>query len=220
MQIADGTHSVISALALGAALCLTPALTLAKDGLDGAAPLRAVSSTAGLASVATTLYTLDVTGILSVGEEGDPENEVRELQIGAGSKVVGIGWEVTLFARSPSWLSEMQVSFGSSSETWLYLPPSLTEEPGTASYSSSGVVDLSDVEGDDLRFDVGADGKLRMEFYEFFDDFSGDIGNNWDGIWQSGTLTLEVAAIPEPSTYGLMALGLLAVGAAARRRCG
>jgi len=51
-----------------------------------------------------------------------------------------------------------------------------------------------------------------MEFSESFEDKA-----NPDGIWNSGFLTFEVSAIPEPTTYGLMALGLLAVGAAVSR---
>jgi len=55
---------------------------------------------------------------------------------------------------------------------------------------------------------------LRLEFYESLDDFA----DEWDALWQSGSLTFEVSPIPEPSTYGLMGLGLLGVAAAARRR--
>jgi hypothetical protein len=42
----------------------------------------------------------------------------------------------------------------------------------------------------------------------------------YDSAWNNGidNITYEVAAIPEPGTYALMALGLLALGVAARRR--
>ncbi len=64
-----------------------------------------------------------------------------------------------------------------------------------------------------LSFAVGSDGLLRLEFYETYDD----VGIQ-DGMWNSGTLTLGVTAVPEPGTYGLMALGMVGVLLAARRR--
>jgi hypothetical protein len=221
MQFADCTRPIIGALALGAALCLTPALALAKDTSSSgkiASPLGSVLSGAPNASaqgaVPSTTYTFDTTNIISYDGEGAAINEIHELQVGANSRVVGIGWDVNLTAWNPSWLSELVVSFGPSSGALLYLPPGAGDNfTGSASYSSGGVVDLVGLGYD---FSVGADGKLRMEFFEAFDDVPG----SFDGTWNFGTLTFEVTAVPEPATYGMKALGLLAVGAAARRRRG
>lgn len=212
MQLADCTRPLVSALALGAALCLTPALATAKvAGLSGNV-LSSGSATVGQ-TVATSIYTLDVSGIDSNDELGAAINEIRELQIGSSSQVVGIGWDVTVEADDPSWLSEMGVAFGASD-----MPPVLflnvgagDNMPGIKSYSSGGIVDLV---GLGFDFAVGSDGKLRMEFHESFVDYPGD----WDGRWLSGSLTFEVAPVPEPATYGMLALGLFAVGAAVRRR--
>lgn len=161
-------------------------------------------------------YSLDVSGILSVDQFGDPLNEVRNLQIGSSARVIGIGWDVTLFADSPSWLSEMRVAFGSTSVPALVLltPGIGDDSPGTQAYSSGGVVDLV---GLGLDFAVDADGVLRMEFFESFDDFA----NDWDGRWERGALTIRVEGgheVPEPSIYALMLLGLAGVAGAARRR--
>jgi len=160
-------------------------------------------------------YALDVTGIFSFDGPGDPLNEVRTLQIGASARVIGIGWDTTQFADSPSWLSEMVVSFGSTSVGFVNLTTGIGDDfPGTQSYSSGGVVDLI---GLDLDFTVDADGVLRMEFFESFDDFA----NDWDGRWESGALTIRVEGehvVPEPSVYALLLLGLAGVAGSARRR--
>jgi PEP-CTERM motif len=156
---------------------------------------------------------INVAGITSIGEEGAPGNSVLTFNVGAGASVIGIGWDVNVSAFDPSWLSELTVGFGSSSVSELVLAVGAGDDgPGlNAAYTSEGVVDLV---GLGFNFNVGADGVLRVEFFEGFDDASVSP----DGIWNSGALTIQVAAIPEPATYGMMALGLLAVGGLARRK--
>jgi PEP-CTERM motif len=204
------------AVALAAALTLGFSMQAqAATGKAGGGSL--LSGTGGAASNlgagSQSTQVINVAGIISYGEEGDSQNITRSINIGPGSTVVGIGWDVGVTAVSPSWLSELQVSFGGATGARsLYLTVGVgSNASGTQAYSSGGVVDLVDL---NLSFAVGADGVLKLEFLEAFDDQVVP----YDGIWNSGNLTIEVLAVPEPSTYGLMALGLLAVGAAARRR--
>ena len=162
-------------------------------------------------------YVFDVSGIFSVDPFGDPLNEVRSIDLGPNAHVIGTGWDVTLFADAPSWLSELRVMFGATSTPAIVqLTPGIGDNfPGTLSYTSGGVVDLV---GLGLDYLVDADGQLRMEFFESFDDFPGD----WDGIWESGTLTIRIESedveVPEPSIYGLLLLGLAGVATSSRRR--
>lgn len=202
----------LTALAAAAALCL-PLMANAKASAQSGSTLTGDrSAQIAVGPNATTDFVFDVSGIRSFDGPGDVDNIVRSLNIGAGSRVVGIGWDVTLFADSPSYLSEMVVRFGSSDSWLVNLTPGIGDDlPGTESYSSGGVVDLV---GIGLDFSVNADGTLKLEFFESFDDFA----NGLDGEWLSGALTIRTMPIPELGTYAMMLLGLGAVGAIARRR--
>ena len=196
----------------------TPALAQKVASSPDDAPLSgtgSMQSMSGVGPLNATLYNFDVTGIFSNDGLGAAINERRTLNVGSNARITGLGWNVTLFADSPSWLSEMAVTFGSSSNTDIVrLRPGIgVNSPGTETFSSGGLVDLI---GLGLDFSVDADGLLRMEFFETFVDWPGD----WDGIWQSGLLTIEAttaSSVPEPATLGLLALGLAAVAARRRR---
>jgi hypothetical protein len=169
------------------------------------------------ASTVVSVTDFDVTGIFSNEPLGDPLNEVFNVLLAPNASIIGIGWDVRLFADSPSWLSEMVVTFGSSSNYFVNLTPGFGDNfPGIRFYSSGGIVDLV---GLGLDFDVNADGILRLEFWESFNDYFGD----WDGIWQSGTLSIQWSVpggpvIPEPGTWAMMIAGFGLVGFMARRR--
>ena len=169
---------------------------VAPIGIDALQTDRSASST----------LVVDVTGIQSFGEVGDPGNVIRVFNVGAFATVTSVDWNLNLTAFDPSWLSELKVSFAG-----LTFTPGVGDNAaGSANYT--GTIDLVDA---GFAFQVGADGLLTLEFHEGFDD----SGVNPDGIWDSGTLAFGVtAAVPEPATYGMMALGLLAVGGLARRR--
>jgi hypothetical protein len=188
--------------------------------------LLAVGLLAGAASTPAVAgyidYSVDVTGIKSYAVFGDSLNEVRTLNIGANGRVIGIGWNVTLLANVPSFLSEMIVDFSPSTPpstgTQFLQPGSGDFFSGTGSYTSSGVVDLI---GLNLDFNVFADGILRMEFYESFNDPTAPDGI--DGIWQSGTLTVRVEdtsapPVPLPAAAWLLLSGLGGLGVLGRRR--
>lgn len=193
-------------LAAGAASAKGPSALSALSG--GSAALASGSYSTLLAT-----ESVNVAGISSFGELGDAGNTVINLNVGANAEINGIGWDVIVSAFDPSWLSELTVSFESSDQAaGVFLNVSADDLPGlNAAYSSGGVVDLI---GLGLNFAVGADGILRIEFFEGFDDASVSP----DGLWNSGTLTIQTSVVPEPGTYGLMALGLLGVVGAARRR--
>jgi len=161
---------------------------------------------------------VDVAGIQSYGEQDDAGNTVLEFNIGSNATVTGISWDVGVTAFTPSWVSEIYMMISASDQTNdIYFVASGRNAPGTA--ISSGSADLAAL---DLAVKVGADGILRLEFFEAFDDLEGA-----DGFWNFGTFTFVTDAVdvppptgnvPEPATGMLMGAGLALMGYTVRRR--
>lgn len=170
----------------------------------------------GERSAAATLVTnVNITGIDSWDPKGAPGNPVLHVNFPPATIITGIGWNVTQTAYAPSWLSEMAIQFADTAHTQSFnlTPGAGSNFSGQASFSSGGVIALGTLGIPNLLL---ANGILRLEFHDTFDDFPGAADGVWSGtVLTTGDLTsmLTIAYIPAPSAAA--AFGLLAF---ARRR--
>lgn len=196
-------------LALAGVAALSSAAMAEKDtggyiltGPDG----NGTNNVGGVNPTPADFLVVDVTGIESWDGFGDPDNTVLNFNLAPNAHVIGVSWDVEIEAFSPSWLSEMRVDFTDSGvSTGVSFAAGAGDNfPGVGNYAgSANLVDLG------LDFNVGADGVLRFEFWESFNDFDNAV----DGVWNSGNITVEW--VPAPGSLALLGLGGLA---AIRRR--
>lgn len=167
------------------------------------------------ASVGAAPLTVNVAGIQSYGEYSDAGNTVLLFNVGANAFITSVSYNVDLTAFPSSAVSEITFIASNSDVTagFFLNPGAGNDASGAGNYIAS--YDLTQY---GASFHVGADGILRLEFYEGFDDLAGAA----DGFWNAGTITFGVeeadAPIPEPASGMLMGAGLALVGYYARRR--
>lgn len=166
---------------------------------------------------------IDLAGWQSFGGFGRPNNTRLDVGVGVGNTVLGFDFSNLVFStENGSWMSELTLSVNSSDGTmYMDWSPSTDDQSGSfgpASGSWMGSVGAPGPFGEGGSFSA-ADGMLWITVYEGFDDPFGDTGLVRDATISAGTLRVYLASpIPEPGTYGMMALGLLAVGALMRKR--
>jgi hypothetical protein len=198
--------SRVLVLASAVALMLAPAAMADKTGdgylltsLDGS-----VTANGGTFVVERDVTAIDISGVDSMDGFGDPDNVIMNIALAPDALVTGIGWDTEQYADSPSWLSEMRIEITDSAIIGGVgiTPGAGVNSSGWGTFSSGGILDLVDL---GLDFYVGPDGVLRLEFWETYVDYVDD----WDGYYETGTLTVQW--IPEPASLALVALGALAL---------
>jgi hypothetical protein len=168
-----------------------------------------ISQTQNLGS--TTLV-LDISGEQSWDALNDLSNTVLVVPLGAGSSMTGIGWDVNLATVGGSWLNEARFYFDGSDQDLmgLFLTPGAGDTfPGVDSYSSGGIIDLSDNAIPDIP--ILGDGNLYIQLNESFDD----VNNAVDANWTAGselTIEYEGVAVPTVNQWGLIGLGAMLLG--------
>ncbi len=181
-----------------------------------ATALMISAGTIGTAADAAVL-TVDVTGRQTFDLFQDTSNTVLLFNIGAGSLVTSLTFDLTIatVSGSGSYLSEAAIYYTDSPVTdgVVFRPGIADANSGTATYTGT-----SDLVALGLDFAVGANGLLRIEFAESFDD----LPNAADATFTRGTLAFTytplAGAVPEPASWALMIAGFGLVGGAMRRR--
>jgi hypothetical protein len=206
---------LLSVSVAGADKVVQPTSLLRADGGGGEAP----------DGVPTAQLDVDVSGAQSIDLLGDPQNEVRLIPIGANAVVTGVGWDVIINSIPNSWNCEAVVRMSDSAQVYSIdlTPGSLVCAPGSAQYSSP-IVDFTDIALANIQ--LGADGLLRLEFFETFNDFADAVDATWD---PPSTLTFayvgegqSVLEVPALGRIGLVTLVVVLAGLSlfllARRR--
>jgi len=154
---------------------------------------------------------VNLAGIISLDGLGATGNTLLMLNAQPGTLVDQFSWSLNLSTIGESWLSEATVVVTNSNGDGVLFSPGLGDDfTGIKAYADgASLVSLN------LDFNILADGMLFVEFFESFDDNIGAA----DATYLSGNLSFTgIGVIPEPGTYGLMALGLIGLSLVAHRR--
>ena len=179
-------------------------------------------SAAANAGITDTQLTIDITGEESWDFFGDVDNTVLSFDLAAalgrpsGSPVIvtSIGWNVKIQTQGASWLSEATVALADSMGTYgLFVSPGAgNDAPGTGTFSSGGLIDLTDAGIPNIKLD---DGILLMELAEGYDDVDGAIDAIYQAISQGQGSEIYIG-VPTPGTAAI--LGVATIAGIRRRR--
>lgn len=146
---------------------------------------------------------VDISGVESRNGLGDGANVVLLINLAPNAEVVGFDWELFYTPRAPSWTDEPNMRFSDTGQTSNYNWD--MGDWGGVSNSDPIALAGSDV----FSIMLGADGVLRLEFWEDFVDYNGR-----DGTYSNSVLVISY--IPAPSCLAL--LGLAGLVGTRRRR--
>lgn len=164
---------------------------------------------------------VDVAGIQSWDALGSPNNVVVNIWVGPFNEVNGIGWDVVLqTVIATSWRSEMSVRVSNSAVDGVggFTPGVPDPSPGgPTQYQSNGNGDILKLANYGVPNIVAlADGIIRLEFFDSYDDAQGQV----DGEWVSGIVRFQtlrpIPPIPTAGTLGL--LTTVGIGCMRRKR--
>lgn len=184
---------------------------LASTAVALALALSALTAQAASVSV-------DLAGWQARGDVPDAGNTSAFINLPVGALVTGFSYFNLAFSTlGDSWLRELVLSVNDSSTPtqWLDWSPSSTDAPGSFSPAAGAWGDAVGIAGPfgSTGAFVASTGTVWLTSYLSFSVQPAGIDI------RQGRLTIDYSlAVPEPTSYALSALALLALGAATRRR--
>ncbi|MDA3934121.1 MAG: hypothetical protein PF630_07340 [Gammaproteobacteria bacterium] len=240
MKIKHLTTGLLVLLMAGTVLAQSKSSQPLLRAINGTTVINSIDDVSTVQGGGVPAVGVDMTGIDSWDGIDDTDNIIIDLNIGAGNAMTGVSWDVGIATVGASWLSEPTVLFsdstGSADPNGISLAPGTgVDAPGDMEFSSGGVLDFSDNALPDIV--AGADGILRLQFFEGFDDTADAVDANWRNAVASALVAgLGIActdqaacdaavggggpgpqvlppapAVPTLSLFGLLALALVLV---------